>query len=163
MKVVCPGSFDPVTLGHVDIIARAALIYESVTVTVVHNPEKQGLFTPQERYELIRASLTEDSRTAECTTIDVDIFSDGLLVDYCADIGAGAVVKGLRSETDFAYELPMALMNRRLSGVETLFLPGDPRFGHISSSLIRQVHSLGGDISGQVPEAVLTALRARAS
>ncbi|MYM18639.1 pantetheine-phosphate adenylyltransferase [Brevibacterium sp. 5221] len=161
MKVVCPGSYDPVTVGHIDIVARAAALFDEVVVAVVHNPAKTGHFPVDERIALIRAGLAEDECTAGADNIAIDDVAGGLLVDYCRDIGASAVLKGLRSGTDFAYELPMALMNRHLTDLETLFVPGDPRFEHVSSSLIREVHALGGDISGLVPAAVLEAMDAR--
>ena len=161
MKVVCPGSYDPVTVGHIDIIARAAALFDEVVVAVVHNPAKQGHFPVGQRLELIEAGLDEDPRTQGVTNVILDDLPGGLLVDYCADIGASAVVKGLRSGTDFAYELPMALMNMHLTQLETIFVPGDPRFEHVSSSLIREVHSLGGNVTGLVPAAVLEAMNSR--
>ena len=158
MKVVCPGSYDPLTMGHLDIIARSARLFDEVVVAVVHNPSKSGRFAPEERAELIRLSLDEDERTRGAENVSIDIVSGGLLVDYCTRIGAPAVIKGLRSGTDFAYELPMALMNRHLSELETIFVPGNPQFEHVSSSLIKEVHAGGGDIVGLVPAAVLEAL-----
>ena len=153
---VCPGSFDPVTSGHVDVVRRAAELFDEVVVAVLGNPAKAGLFALEERVELLEASLTG------LGTVRVEAVPGGLLVDYCRSIGAGAVVKGLRSGNDFAYELPMALMNRHLSGIETLFVPGDPRLEHVSSSLVKQVSAYGGDVTGLVPDVVrdaLTALR----
>ncbi len=161
MKVVCPGSYDPITAGHIDIAARAAALFDEVVIAVVHNPAKTGNFPVGQRMELIAAGLAEDDRTRGVQNIVIDDVPGGLLVDYCTEIGASAVVKGLRSGTDFAYELPMALMNRHLADLETLFLPGDPRFEHVSSSLIREVHALGGDVSGLVPTAVLEAMNSR--
>ncbi|MBD8019541.1 pantetheine-phosphate adenylyltransferase [Brevibacterium gallinarum] len=161
MKVVCPGSYDPVTVGHIDIAARAAALFDEVVIAVVHNPAKTGHYPVAQRIELIEAALAAEPRTAEAANIVIDDVPGGLLVDYCAQIGAAAVVKGLRSGTDFAYELPMALMNRHLTELETIFLPGDPRFEHVSSSLIREVHALGGDVSGLVPAAVLAAMDAK--
>lgn len=161
MKVVCPGSYDPVTVGHIDIAARAAALFDEVVIAVVHNPAKTGHYPVAQRIELIEAALAADPRTAEATNIVIDDVPGGLLVDYCGQIGAAAVVKGLRSGTDFAYELPMALMNRHLTELETIFVPGDPRFEHVSSSLIREVHALGGDVSGLVPDAVLEAMDAK--
>ena len=114
MKVVCPGSYDPVTVGHIDIAVRAAALFDEVVVAVVHNPAKTGHYPVAQRIELIEAALAADPRTAEATNIVIDDVPGGLLVDYCGQIGAAAVVKGLRSGTDFAYELPMALMNRCL-------------------------------------------------
>jgi pantetheine-phosphate adenylyltransferase len=154
-RCVCPGSYDPVTLGHVDVIGRAAALYDEVVVAVLHNPAKEGTFTPAER-----RALLEDT-CAPWPNVAVQLFANTLLVDVCRQVGADAVVKGLRGGTDFAYELPMALMNRHLSGVETVFLPGDPGFEHISSSLVKEVARLGGDVSGLVSERVRTALHER--
>ena len=164
MKIVCPGSYDPVTSGHIDVFARGLTFADQVVAAVVHNPNKTGTFPVAQRVELIHAGLLEDSRTARALKegrIIIDDVAGGLLVDYCARIGATAVLKGLRSSTDFAYELPMAHMNRHLTELETIFIAGDPRFEHVSSSLIREVHSLGGDVEGLVPTAVLEALDAR--
>ena len=154
-RCVCPGSYDPVTMGHVDVISRAAALYDEVVVAVLHNPAKKGTFGVDERITLLDAAL------AALPNVRIEAFAGRLLVDVCRDAGAQAIVKGLRSDTDFAYELPMALMNRHLSGVETVFLPGDPRFGHVSSSLIKEVAAFGGDIVGLVPEEVRAALLAR--
>lgn len=154
-RAVCPGSYDPVTNGHVDVIRRAAALCEEVVVAVLHNPAKQGTFPVEQRIELLRAAL------GEVSGIRVEAFANTLLVDVCRQVDATAIVKGLRGGTDFAFEMPMALMNRHLTGVETLFLPGDPAFEHVSSSLVKEVHSLGGDITGLVPPVVLEALRAR--
>ncbi len=155
---VCPGSYDPVTLGHVDVIARSAALFDQVVAAVVHNPGKAGLFATDERADLLREVLAADPRT---TGVRVDVVAGGLLVDYCRDVGAQAVVKGLRSGTDLAYERPMALMNRHLSGLETVFLPGEPRFEHVSSSLVKEVARNGGDVSDLVPPAVLAPMLAR--
>lgn len=162
MKVVCPGSYDPVTRGHIDIVARAARLFDQVVIAVVHNPNKNGTFSVSERLELVKAGLQEDPRTTSADNIEFDDVPGGLLVDYCESIGAVGVVKGIRSGTDYAYELPMAHMNRHLKNIETIFIPGDPLYEHISSSLVREVHSLGGDIEGLVPAAVLEALNERA-
>lgn len=155
---VCPGSFDPVTNGHVDVVRRATSLFDTVIVAVVRNHAKSTLFTAEERADLIRRSLAEDPAT---TGVRIDVVEDGLLVDYAAGVGAVALVKGLRSGTDFAYEVPMALMNRHLRGVETVFVPGDQRYDHISSSMIKEVARLGGDVSGLVPDVVREALLAR--
>ncbi|WP_432485227.1 pantetheine-phosphate adenylyltransferase [Kineococcus esterisolvens] len=156
-RCVCPGSFDPVTLGHLDVVLRAADLFDVVHVGVAVNPAKRGLFDGPERVELVRAALaaTGDARAAR---VEVEEFADGLLVDHCRRLGAPVAVKGLRGGTDYAYELPMALMNRHLAGVETVFLVGDPRFEHVSSSLVKEVARHGGDVSGLVPEAVRVAL-----
>ncbi len=155
---VCPGSYDPVTMGHVDVIVRAAALFEHVVAAVVHNPGKDVLFGTDERADLLRGVLAGDPRTA---AVRVDVVAGGLLVDYCRSVGAQAVVKGLRSGTDLAYERPMALMNRHLSGLETVFLPGEPRYEHVSSSLVKQVARNGGDVTELVPAAVLGPMLAR--
>ena len=152
---VCPGSFDPVTNGHVDVVRRAASLFDEVVVAVMGNPAKSGLFPLEERVELLRVAVDG------IDGVRVEPVSGGLLVDYCRSVGASAIVKGLRSGNDFAYELPMALMNRHLSGVETVFLPGDPRFEHVSSSLVKEVAGHGGNVTGLVPDAVLPRLLAR--
>ena len=154
-RCVCPGSYDPVTLGHADVIRRAAGLYDEVVVAVLHNPAKRGTFSPDERRDLILEG---------CRDLDgvrVELFAGRLLVDVCREVEADAIVKGLRGGTDFAYELPMALMNRHLTGIETVFLPGDPRFEHISSSLVKEVARYGGDVTGLVSDAVRDALVAR--
>lgn len=156
-RCVCPGSYDPITNGHVDVIRRAAALHDEVVVAVLHNPAKQGTFPVEQRVELIRGTVSD------LPGVHVRAFAGRLLVDVCREVGAQAVVKGLRGETDFAYELPMALMNRHLSGVETVFLPGNPGLGHVSSSLVREVAGLGGDVSGLVPPAVDAAFRARSA
>jgi pantetheine-phosphate adenylyltransferase len=155
-RCVCPGSFDPVTNGHVDVIRRAACLFDEVIVAVLTNPAKSGLFTLDERLEML------DESVGGLTTVRVDTVEPGrLLVDYCREAGAVAVVKGLRSGTDFAYELPMALMNRHLTGLETIFLPGDPQLEHVSSSLVKEVAGHGGDVTGMVPDGVLGRLLER--
>ena len=152
---VVPGSFDPVTLGHVDVIGRAAGLFDRLHVVVTHNPAKQALLDVDERVRLVRESLAD----AGVEGVQVDSWSAGLLVDYCRRVGAQAIVKGLRSSTDAAYETPMALVNRDLAGVETLFLVAQPATSHVSSSLVRQVASLGGDVSPYVPRVVAAALQ----
>jgi pantetheine-phosphate adenylyltransferase len=152
---VCPGSYDPVTLGHVDVIRRAAALYDDVVVAVLHNPAKKGTFSPQERRDLVVDACSD------LPNVRVELFGGRLLVDVCREVEAGSIVKGLRGGTDFAYELPMALMNRHLTGVETVFLPGDPQFGHVSSSLVKEVARYGGDISGLVSDRVRDALAER--
>jgi pantetheine-phosphate adenylyltransferase len=142
-------------MGHVDVITRAGALYDEVIVAVLHNQTKRGTFSVDERIKLL------DSALSAVPNVRIEAFAGRLLVDVCREAGARAIVKGLRSDTDFAYELPMALMNRHLSGVETVFLPGDPRFGHVSSSLIKEVAAFGGDITGLVPEGVHAALLAR--
>lgn len=150
---MCPGSFDPVTNGHLDVIERAGVLFDEVVVAVLHNPAKRGRFPVEQRLEFLRRSLSADA------PVRVEAFANRLLVDVCRDVGAVAVVKGLRGGTDFHYEVPMALMNRHLSGVETVFLPGAPQWEHVSSSLVSEVAAFGGDVSGMVPAAVLEAWR----
>ncbi|MDO5627559.1 MAG: pantetheine-phosphate adenylyltransferase [Mobilicoccus sp.] len=154
-RCVCPGSFDPVTLGHLDVVRRARRLYDEVVVAVLVNPNKTGLFSPDERVELIEADL------ADLDGVSVLTFEAQLLVDVCRTTGAGAIVKGLRGETDYSYELPMAVMNRHLADIETLFLPSDPAYTQVSSSLIKEVAKYGGDITPFVTPAVADALRAR--
>jgi len=153
-RCVCPGSFDPVTEGHLDVIRRAGALFDEVVVAVLTNPAKAATFTLDERLDMLRESLADPG-------VRVESVQDQLLVDYCRSVGAVAVVKGLRSGTDFAYELPMALMNRHLSGLETVFLAGDPRLEHVSSSLVKEVVAHGGDVTGLVPDVVLGRLTAR--
>ena len=155
VSCVCPGSFDPLTLGHLDVIERSAKLFDRVIVAVLHNPDKQGTFGADERVALIKESV------AHIDNVDAAAFANTLLVDVCRELGAPIVIKGLRGETDFSYELPMATMNRSLSGLETLFLPGNPGMEHLSSSLIKQVAALGGDISDMVPAPVLAPLLSR--
>lgn len=150
--VVCPGSFDPITMGHVDIITRAAKQFETVTVLVTANPNKHsGLFTVQERRALIEDAL------ADVPNVRVDHWA-GLLVEYTSAHGIDALVKGLRSSLDYEYELPMAQMNRKLSGIETIFLMTDPKYGYISSTLCKEVTKYGGDVSDMLPSGVVRAL-----
>ena len=156
---MCPGSYDPVTLGHADVIRRAAALYDEVVVAVLHNPAKQGTFSPDERRDHLLDLIVD--RSGDLGNVRVELFADRLLVDVCRDVEATAIVKGLRGGTDFAYELPMALMNRHLTGVETVFLPGDPSLEHISSSLVKEVARYGGDISGLVSDRVRDALLTR--
>ncbi|MCI2240209.1 pantetheine-phosphate adenylyltransferase [Paenibacillus sp. TRM 82003] len=159
-RCVCPGSFDPVTLGHLDVVLRAAEVFDVVHVGVAVNPAKQGLFSGPERVALVRDAL-EGAGGERAARVEVEEFGEGLLVDHCRRLGARVVVKGLRGGTDYAYELPMALMNRHLADVETLFLVGDPRFEHVSSSLVKEVARHGGDVSDLVPPAVHAALLRR--
>jgi pantetheine-phosphate adenylyltransferase len=151
-RAVCPGSYDPVTNGHVDVVTRAATLFDEVVVAVLYNPAKKGTFTVEDRVRFIEESMVG------VPNLRVEAFADRLLVDVCRDVGATAIVKGLRGGTDFAYELPMALMNKHLTGIETVFLPGDPRFEHVSSSLVKEVVTYGGDVAGLVPDSVLDAL-----
>jgi len=152
-RAVCPGSYDPVTNGHVDVVRRAAGLFDEVVVALLHNPTKQGTFSVARRLSLLADSL------AGIDNVRIEAFAGRLLVDVCSELDARAIVKGLRGGTDFAYELPMALMNKHLTGVETVFLPGDPRFEHVSSSLVKEVAQHGGDVAGLVPDPVHAALR----
>lgn len=153
-RCVCPGSFDPVTNGHLDVIARATTLFDEVVVAILHNPAKRGTFEVDRRVQLVREALPDHV----AGRVRIEAFGGQLLVDVCREVGAGAIVKGLRGGTDFAYELPMALMNKHLTGVETVFLPGDPSLEHVSSSLVKEVHHYGGDVSALVPAGVLAAL-----
>lgn len=155
---VVPGSFDPITLGHLDVIDRAAGIFDELHVLVVHNPAKTALLPIAQRVSLIEQAIREAGLP---TNILVTSWSVGLLVDYCTDVGASVLVKGIRSQIDVAYETPMAIVNRDLAGVETVFLLPDPGHAHVSSSLVRQVASLGGDVRPYVPPAVANYLQAR--
>jgi len=152
---VCPGSFDPITLGHLDIVRRARRMFDEVVVGVARNASKNALLTPQERVELARAALAADPETAD---VRVEVVP-GLLVDFCREVGAVAVVKGLRGGADFDAELPMALMNRHLTGVETVFVPGEQRYAHVASSLVKDVARYGGPIEDLVPPGVAAAVR----
>ncbi|WP_433929327.1 pantetheine-phosphate adenylyltransferase [Curtobacterium flaccumfaciens] len=156
---VVPGSFDPVTLGHLDVIGRAAGLFDEVHVLVVHNPDKKpAMFEAVDRVRLIKDSLIE---VGAPETVTVGEWTSGLLVDYCRQVGAKVLVKGVRSGEDVAYETPMAIMNRHLADVETVFLLPEASRAHVSSSLIRQVSSLGGDVTPYVPKTVADALAAR--
>ncbi|MCC6376724.1 MAG: pantetheine-phosphate adenylyltransferase [Microbacteriaceae bacterium] len=153
---VAPGSFDPITLGHLDVIDRAAGLFDELHVLVVHNPDKVALLPVAKRVELIEKSIRDAGIRGD---IRVTSWSVGLLVDYCTDVGASVLVKGVRSQVDVAYETPMAIINRNLAKVETIFLLPDPAHAHVSSSLVRQVASLGGDVAPYVPAAVAEYLR----
>jgi pantetheine-phosphate adenylyltransferase len=153
-RCVCPGSFDPVTNGHLDVLARASRLYDEVTAAVLVNPGKRGLFEVPERIEMLREV------TAELGNVRVDSF-EGLLVDYCRDRGIPVVVKGLRAVSDFDYELQMAQMNHRQTGLETFFVATNPEYSFLSSSLVKEVARWGGDVGGLVPDAVLARLRGR--
>lgn len=155
-RAVCPGSFDPVTNGHLDVFVRAAAMADEVVVAVLINHSKAGLFSIDERMEMLREVV------APFPNIRVDSFH-GLLVDYCSDEGITAIVKGLRAVSDFDYELQMAQMNYRLASVETVFITTNPLYSFLSSSLVKEVAKFGGDVSGLVPDAVLNRLRGRLS
>lgn len=149
-RVVCPGSFDPITNGHLDIIERASFLFDEVVVVVLANQTKSGLFTTEQRLELISGATTK----FENVTIDSYY---GLLVDYCAQNDVQAIVKGLRAVSDFDYELQMAQMNGNLTGIDTVFIPTSPEAMFIASSLVKDVAKHGGDVSGLVPPGVLAA------
>jgi pantetheine-phosphate adenylyltransferase len=153
-RAVCPGSFDPVTNGHLDIIARAAQLCDEVVVAVGANLTKSTLFTPTERVELIRDA------TKELGNVRVDYF-DGLIVDFCRRYEISAIIKGLRAVSDFDYEMQMAQMNYSQAGVETLFMTTNPLYAFLSSSLVKEFCKYGGDVSGLVPPNVLRQLGAR--
>ena len=153
-RAVCPGSFDPVTNGHLDIISRTAQLFDEVLVAVLINEAKRGLFLVEERIELLRA-VTEDYPNVRVASFR------GLLVDFCRANDALVVVKGLRAVSDFDYELQMSQMNLGLAGVETLFMPTNPLYSFLSSSLIKEVAKWGGDVSPHVPMIVATRLRER--
>jgi pantetheine-phosphate adenylyltransferase len=153
-RCVCPGSFDPVTNGHLDVIERASRLYDEVTVGVLVNVSKRGLFEVDDRIAMLR-EVTE-----ELGNVTVDSFQ-GLLVDYCRERDIPVVVKGLRAVSDFDYELQMSQMNNRLTGLETLFVATNPEYSFLSSSLVKEVATWGGDVSGLVPEPVLRRLRER--
>ena len=153
-RAVCPGSFDPVTNGHVDVTARAAALYDELVVAVLVNPGKAGLFDVSERMALLREAVVDLPNVTE------DSF-EGLLVDWCRAHDVPVVVKGLRAVGDFEYELQMAQMNSRLAGVETVFVPTSPEWSFLASSLVKEVAAHGGDVSGLVPAPVLARLHER--
>ncbi|MDV6301513.1 MULTISPECIES: pantetheine-phosphate adenylyltransferase [Rhodococcus] len=151
---LCPGSFDPVTLGHLDIFERAAAAFDEVVVTVMVNKSKKGMFSIDERIEMLEVA------TEHLPNVRIGSWY-GLLVDYARQEGFSAIVKGLRSANDFDYELQMAQMNRTLTGVDTLFLPANPAHSFLSSSLIKEVATFGGDVTGMLPPFVQDRLLAR--
>ena len=153
ISALVPGSFDPPTKGHVDIVEQCAGIFDRVVVAVVANPEKTPLFTLDERLEMLEECFADDS-------VVVDAF-DGLLVDYAAANDIDLIVKGLRAVTDFEYEIQMAQMNRRLSEIKTLFVATKPEYGYLSSSLVKQVASFGRSVDELVPPGVARALKER--
>jgi pantetheine-phosphate adenylyltransferase len=154
-SAIYPGSFDPLTRGHLDVIERAAVIFDRVTVAVVVNPQKrESLFTLDEREVMIRRSVEH------LANVEVDHFR-GLLADFVRHREATVIVKGLRVVSDFENEMSTALMNRSLSGVDTVFLPSDPRWSFVSSSLVKEVYNLGADVTEYVPPAVLAVMLAK--
>ncbi|HTK15000.1 MAG TPA: pantetheine-phosphate adenylyltransferase [Acidimicrobiia bacterium] len=145
---LCPGSFDPVTLGHLDIIERTSRHFDLVIVAVIRNPQKtQSLFSLEERQEMLKEG------TAHLSNIKIEFFT-GLLVEFAKDHGADAIVKGLRAVSDFDYELQMAQMNQQLTGIDTFFISTSPQYSFLSSSLVREVARFGGDVSSMVPKHV---------
>ncbi len=145
---LCPGSFDPVTLGHLDIIERTSRHFDVVIVAVIRNPQKtQSLFSLEERQQMLKEG------TAHLPNIRIEFFK-GLLVEFAKQHGAEAIVKGLRAVSDFDYELQMAQMNQQLSGIDTFFISTSPQYSFLSSSLVREVARFGGDVSGMVPPKV---------
>jgi pantetheine-phosphate adenylyltransferase len=153
-RAVCPGSFDPIHNGHLEVIARAASLFDEVIVAVSTNYAKKYRFPLEDRIAMAKETL------ASLRGIVVEPVGEGLLAEYCRQRGVSAIVKGLRSSSDFDYELPMATMNRQLSGVETVFLPAEAHYLHLSSTLIKEVASLGGNVSEYVPRSVLKRLLA---
>ena len=152
LTALCPGTFDPVTNGHLDIVRRAAALFDRVVVAVVDNPSKEPLFPTEERVAMLEEVL------GDLDNVEVDSFS-GLLVDYARRKEIGIIVKGLRAVTDFDYELQMAQMNRKLTEMETSFVPTSPEWSYLSSSLVKEVARYGGDVSGLVPDLVLRRLK----
>ena len=153
-RAVCPGSFDPVTNGHIDIVSRASALFDEVVVAVGINKSKHRLFAPEERIAMLQQA---------CSGFDnvrVDGFT-GLLTTFCQENGIHAIVKGLRAVSDFDYELQMAQMNASLTDVETVFIPTSPAYSFLASSLVKEVAAFGGDVSSLVPDFVLTQLTAR--
>ena len=155
-RAACPGSFDPVTNGHIDIIGRAAALFDEVVVAVGVNQSKKRLFTAEERIDM----LTEATQSYD--NVVVDSFA-GLLTDFCRERGVVAIVKGLRAVSDFDYELQMAQMNSSLAAIETVFVPTSPEYSFLASSLVKEVATFGGDVSQLVPPHVLARLAERLS
>ena len=153
-KAVCPGSFDPITNGHIDVIERASGLFDQVVIAVLANSSKTGLFSIEERLVLAKDAV------AHIPNVTVDTWS-GLLVDYCKANNIGAIIKGLRAVSDFDYELHMAHMNLQLKGVDTLLMATKPAYSFLSSSLVREIARYGGDVSALVPTGVLKELKAR--
>lgn len=151
---VCPGSFDPVTLGHIDVFERAAAQFDELVIAILVNPSKTGMFTVEERIEMIEES------TSHLSNLRVEAGS-GLVVDFARARGLSAIVKGLRTGTDFEYELQMAQMNRHVAGVDTFFVATTPQYSFVSSSLAKEVATLGGDVSALLPAAVNRRLRVK--
>ena len=151
LTALCPGTFDPVTNGHLDVVRRAAGMFEGVVVAVLENPSKAPLFTVQERSALLEEALRDQPN------VRIGAFG-GLLVDYARTQGADLIVKGLRAVSDYEYEIQMAQMNQRIGEIETLFMATSPKWSFLSSSLVKEVARLGGDVEGLVPDHVRKAL-----
>ncbi|MFP4553567.1 MAG: pantetheine-phosphate adenylyltransferase [Actinomycetota bacterium] len=151
---LCPGSFDPPTNGHADVIGRALALFDRVVVAVIDNPSKKLMFSPSERADLLKGMFGDE--------IEVTSFR-GLLVEHVREVGADTVVKGLRTVEDYEYETQMAQMNHHMTGMETLFMPTRPQYRFISSSLVREVARLGGSVGGLVPDVVEKALKEKLS
>jgi pantetheine-phosphate adenylyltransferase len=154
LTALCPGTFDPVTNGHLDVVRRAARLYDRIVVAVVENPGKEPLFEAAERVGMLEEAL------ADVSSVEVDSFT-GLLVDYARDHGVNLIVKGLRAVSDFEYEIQMAQMNRHLAEVETCFVATSPKWSYLSSSLVKEIARYGGDVSSLVPEHVVRKLKER--
>jgi pantetheine-phosphate adenylyltransferase len=155
-RAACPGSFDPVTNGHLDIVGRAAALFDEVIVAVGVNKSKTRLFTAEERLEMLTEAV------APWDNVVVAGFT-GLLTDFCQERGVSVMVKGLRAVSDFDYELQMAQMNSSLAGIETVFVPTSPEYSFLASSLVKEVAAFGGDVSSLIPPRVLERLTARLS
>ena len=154
LTALCPGTFDPVTNGHLDIIERASQTFETVVVAVLENPAKRPMFSIDERVAMLEKAC------AGMAGVQVEAF-DGLLVDFARSRGDAVIVKGLRAVSDYEFEIQMAQMNHRLGGVETLLMPTNPSWSFLSSSLVKEVARFGGDVEGLVPDEVRTLLRER--
>ena len=152
MKILIPGSFDPPTYGHIDVIRRCLKIFDEVLVGVIVNPSKESLFSTETRTEMLNEVFSENKN------VTVKSF-EGLLVDFAKENKVNAIVKGLRAMTDFDYELQMAQMNFNLADFETMFIPTSPEYGYVSSSLVKEIHSYGGDVTELVPENVSERLK----
>ncbi|WP_454823363.1 pantetheine-phosphate adenylyltransferase [Kocuria marina] len=154
-RAICPGSFDPLHLGHCAVIHRAARLFDEVIVAVSTNPNKTHRFSEDTRIKLVREVFADEP------AVVVEPLASGLIADYAERRESVALIKGLRNSADYDYELPMATMNRSLTGVETVFLPGEPSLLHVSSSLVMEVAALGGDVASFVPDPVLRAIERR--
>ena len=152
MKILIPGSFDPPTNGHIDVISRCLKVFDEVLVGVIVNPSKESLFSTEARSEMLNDLFSENKN------VTVKSF-EGLLVDFAKENKVNAIVKGLRAMTDFDYELQMAQMNFNLADFETIFIPTSPEYGYVSSSLVKEIHSYGGDVNDLVPENVSKRLK----